>query len=339
MAAYQFDDEKYLDEARKLLKNVKQYEFEENGLHKPGDAWNDKKNPSYIAPAYYRLFAEVDTDNAEFWSTTAMNANYALLEANSAEYSTGLFDNWSDAKGKGLDGNYGYDAARTPWRLAQDFYWFGEEKAKTMLDKLGKWVSGNAAKDVRGNINRNGSVEGWAAHNSTFVATLMTSLVTDASRQGKLDEFWSEAVSLGEEPYFEQSLKILCGLLVSGNMPNLMAASKAPASSSAAAPESSSSEAVSSSAAAPQSSSDKTSLSTAVVSVPKITLDGRTLQLGAVKGNVHVDVVSMTGSVVKSFDKNATRTVMISLNGIPNGLYVVRVVNAGVTTLKKITLE
>ena len=341
MAAYQFDDDKYLDEARKLLKNVKQYEFEENGLHKPGDAWNDKKNPSYIAPAYYRLFAEVDTDNAEFWSTTAMNANYALLEANSAEYSTGLFDNWSDAKGKGLDGNYGYDAARTPWRLAQDFYWFGEEKAKTMLDKLGKWVSGNAAKDVRGNINRNGSVEGWAAHNSTFVATLMTSLVTDASRQGKLDEFWSEAVSLGEEPYFEQSLKILCGLLVSGNMPNLMAASKAPASSSAAAPESSSSEVApaSSSAAAPQSSSDMTSLSTAVVSVPKITLDGRTLQLGAVKGNVHVDVVSMTGSVVKSFDKNAVRTVMISLNGIPNGLYVVRVVNAGVTTLKKITLE
>ena len=337
MAAYQFGDDKYLDEARKLLKNVKQYEFEENGLHKPGDAWNDKKNPSYIAPAYYRLFAEVDTDNAEFWKTTAMNVNYALLEKNSDEYSTGLFDNWSDASGKGLDKYYGYDAARTPWRLAQDFYWFGEEKAKKMLDKLGKWVSGKAASSVNGTIERSGN-QAWNDHNSTFVATLMTSLVTDESRQAKLDEYWKEAVSLGDEAYFEQSMKVLCGLLVSGNMPNLMAAAKAPASSSATA-ESASSVAASSSAVAPQSSSDKTSLNTAVVSVPKITLDGRTLQLGAVKCNVHVDVVSMTGSVLKSFDKNATRTVMISLSGIPNGLYVVRVVNAGVTTLKKITLE
>ena len=330
MAAYQFGDDKYLDEARKLLKNVKQYEFEENGIHKPGDAWNDKKNPSYIAPAYYRLFADVDTENAEFWKTTAMKANYALLEANSAEYSTGLFDNWSDASGKGLDGNYGYDAARTPWRLAQDFYWFGEEKAKTMLDKLGKWVSGNAAKNIRGNINRNGSVESWAAHNSTFVATLMTSLVTDASRQGKLDEFWSEAVSLGEEAYFEQSLKILCGLLVSGNMPNLAAATPSDPTSSSSAPVSSSS--------VESSSSSTTSLNVVAASAPKMTLSGRTLELSA-KGDVRVDVISMTGGVVKSFDKNATGSVSISLNDIPSGLYVVRVKNAGISNLKKVKLD
>lgn len=222
MAAYQFGDDKYLDEAKTLLGNVKKYEFEENGLHKPGDAWNDKKNPSYIAPAYYRLFAAVDTDNATFWNTTAMDANYALLEANSAEYSTGLFDNWSNASGKGLDSYYGYDAARTPWRLAQDFYWFGETKAQTMLSKLGTWVSGYAASDMKGTIERSGSPM-WNDHNSTFVATLMTSLVTDASRQTKLDEYWSEVASLGDEAYFEQSMKILCGLLVTGNMPNLTA--------------------------------------------------------------------------------------------------------------------
>ena len=273
----------------------------------------------------------MDTENAEFWKTTAMKANYALLEANSAEYSTGLFDNWSDASGKGLDGNYGYDAARTPWRLAQDFYWFGEEKAKTMLDKLGKWVSGNAAKNIRGNINRNGSVESWAAHNSTFVATLMTSLVTDASRQGKLDEFWSEAVSLGEEAYFEQSLKILCGLLVSGNMPNLAAATPSDPTSSSSTPASSSS--VESS-----SSNGTIALPTLAASAPKMTLSGRTLEFSA-NGDVRVDVISMTGNVVKSFNKNATGSVSVSLNAIPSGLYIVRVKNAGVSNLKKIKLD
>lgn len=351
MASYQFGDEKYLTEARTLLKNVKQYEFEENGLHKPGDAWNDKKNPSYIAPAYYRLFAKVDTENATFWNTTAMDANYALLEANSAEYSTGLFDNWSDSKGKGLDGNYGYDAARTPWRLAQDFYWFDESKAKTMLDKLGTWVSSKAAKDIRGNINRNGSVENWAAHNSTFVATLMTSLVTDASRQGKLDEFWSEAVSLGEEAYFEQSLKILCGLLVSGNMPNFMdppapqsSSSAVESSSSAVNPPQSSSSVVppqsSSSVVGPEQSSSSTiALHVGRAAAPAVALHGRTLEIAGSE-IARIDLFSVSGAAVGTlWEGKAGGSVKVSLEGIPSGLYVVKAKVLGETIVRKINVR
>ncbi len=351
MASYQFGDEKYLTEARTLLKNVKKYEFEENGLHKPGDAWNDKKNPSYIAPAYYRLFAKVDTENATFWNTTAMDANYALLEANSAEYSTGLFDNWSDSKGKGLDGNYGYDAARTPWRLAQDFYWFDESKAKTMLDKLGTWVSSKAAKDIRGNINRNGSVENWAAHNSTFVATLMTSLVTDASRQGKLDEFWSEAVSLGEEAYFEQSLKILCGLLVSGNMPNFMdppapqsSSSAVESSSSAVNPPQSSSSVVppqsSSSVVGPEQSSSSTiALHVGRVAAPAVALHGRTLEIAGSE-IARIDLFSVSGAAVGTlWEGKAGGSVKVSLEGIPSGLYVVKAKVLGETIVRKINVR
>lgn len=340
MASYQFGDEKYLDEARTLLKNVKKYEFEENGLHKPGDAWNDKKNPSYIAPAYYRLFAEVDTENAAFWNTTAMNANYALLETNSAEYSTGLFDNWSDASGKGLDKYYGYDAARTPWRLAQDFYWFGESKAKTMLDKLGTWVSGYAASAMKGTIERSGNTM-WNDHNSTFVATLMTSLVTDASRQSKLDEYWAEAVKLGDEAYFEQSMKVLCGLLVSGNMPNLMTAGSNPppqSSSSAEPPQSSSSS---------EMNVDLSSSSDGSVAVPEARLpsavgmsqQGRALHVNAV-GHVRVDMFSVTGTAVKTlWNGNVSGSMEMSLKGIPAGIYVLRVQTAGGSHMKKIRLE
>ncbi len=187
--------------------------------------WNDKKNPSYVAPAYYRLFAAVDTDNATFWNTTAMNANYTLLEANSNATTTGLFDNWCDASGNGLDKSYGYDAARTPWRLAQDFYWFGESRAKTMLNKLGAWVSGKSASSVSGAISTSGNMGG--THNNTFVSTLMSSLVANSSYQEKLDEYWGESVSTtnseSNKKYFQKSMEILNGLLVSGNMPNLAA--------------------------------------------------------------------------------------------------------------------
>ena len=350
MASYQFGDEKYLTEARTLLKNVKQYEFEENGLHKPGDAWNDKKNPSYIAPAYYRLFAKVDTENASFWNTTAMDANYALLEANSAEYSTGLFDNWSDAKGKGLDNYYGYDAARTPWRLAQDFYWFGESKAKTMLDKLGTWVSGKAASSMNGTIERSGNTM-WNDHNSTFVATLMTSLVSDASRQGKLDEYWKEAVSLGNEAYFEQSMKVLCGLLVSGNMPNFMdppapqsSSSAVESSSSAVNPPQSSSSVVppqsSSSVVGPEQSSSSTiALRMGRVAAPAVTLHGRTLEIAGSE-IARIDLFSVSGAAVGTlWEGKAAGSVKVSLEGIPSGLYVVKAKVLGETIVRKINVR
>lgn len=370
MAAYQFGDNKYLDEARTLLKNVKMYEFEENGLHKPGDAWNDKKNPSYIAPAYYRLFAAVDTDNADFWNTTAMNANYALLEANSAEYSTGLFDNWSDANGKGLDSYYGYDAARTPWRLAQDFYWFGEIKAKTMLGKLGTWVSGYAASAMKGTIQRSGSPM-WNDHNSTFVATLMTSLVTDNSRQSKLDEYWNEVANLGNEAYFEQSMKILCGLLVTGNMPNFtdMNGPK-PSSSASEQGSSSNSQATSSSSTLPASSGSQGTEPQSAESNQPASSDNQTvnpdspnqpgspdqevaaigsLSLNSLKLSIHGRILQITG--VKSADISVFdmqgRPVLVQQNvsdrmylkDIATGVFIVRVKANGTSLMQKISVR
>ena len=69
-----------------------------------------------------------------------------------------------------------------------------------------------------------------------------------------------------------------------------------------------------------------------------MSLTGRTLQL-RVYGPVHIDLISVTGSVLKSFDKNATGSVVVRFSGVPSGLYVVRVKNAGITSLQKIKLD
>jgi hypothetical protein len=178
------------------------------------------------------------------------------------------------------------------------------------------------------------------------VTSLMTALISDAKYQSKLDEYWKEAVALGDENYFNQSLKLLNGLLVSGNMPNLAAAQSTPASSasnpassSAANPASSGAVAGSSSSAGQQPVSSSTNaLGDFVVRAPQMTLTGRTLQLRA-HGPVHIDLISVTGSVLKSFDKNATGSVVVRFSGVPSGLYVVRVKNAGITNLQKIKLD
>ena len=342
MAYYQFGDEKYKEDAKKLIQSMKKFEFESNGLHLPGDKWGDagfnRKNPGYFDPAYMPIFAMIDTENAEFWSKTAYEANMNLYEKSASDASTGLIDDWTDKNGKSEDDYYSYDASRAPWRNAKAVCWNGDQRALALDKKMAEFVSKVDASRMAGPVRRNSGDLG-NDHNSTFVTSLMTALISDAKYQSKLDEYWKEAVALGDENYFNQSLKLLNGLLVSGNMPNLAAAQSAPVSSSAAAPESSSAVVSSSSSAGTQPQySSTTALTDFVVRAPQMSLVGRTLQL-RVHGPVHIDLISVTGSVLKSFDKNATGSVVVRFSGVPSGLYVVRVKNAGITSLQKIKLD
>ncbi|MBP5246828.1 MAG: T9SS type A sorting domain-containing protein [Fibrobacter sp.] len=308
MAAYQFDDASYLTEAKTLLQNVRTYEFESNGLHKPGDNWNDKKNPSYISPAYYRLFAAVDTDGADFWNTTAMNANYALLEANSASHSTGLFDNWTDTNGVDLESRYGYDAARTPWRLGQAWYWFGDTRAQALLQKLGTWVNTQPATSVGGSISVSGSM--GADHNNTFVATLMTSLSAGKEFQTNLDAYWNEAVattgSEANQKYFQKSMEILNGLLVSGNMPDF--------------------------------TSGKVSISKVSKALSNaVAVQGKTLNLNVSKTG-EVKLYDLTGHALLNSTVSAGSSTL-SLAKVPSGVYFVQIRSEGKSELHKIRVE
>ncbi|MBQ2561625.1 MAG: glycoside hydrolase, partial [Fibrobacter sp.] len=202
MAYYQFGDEKYKEDAKKLIQSMKKFEFESNGLHLPGDKWGDagynRKNPGYFDPAYMPLFALVDTENASFWSESAYDANMKLYEASSAEVSTGLIDDWTDKNGKSEDDYYSYDASRAPWRNAKAVCWHGDQRALALDKKMAEFVSTVKAADMKGPVLRKSGSLG-NDHNSTFVTSLMTSLISDAKYQAKLDEYWNEAVALGDE--------------------------------------------------------------------------------------------------------------------------------------------
>lgn len=351
MAYYQFGDEKYLTEAKTLIQNMKKYEFEESGLHLPGDTWGDagfnRKNPGYFDPAYMPLFAAVDKDNADFWSSKAYDANMKLYESSSGEVSTGLIDDWTDKNGKSEDDQYSYDASRAPWRNAKAVCWHGDKRALAIDQKIGKWASSKSAGQMSGPIGRSSGNLG-SDHNSTFITTIMTSFISDPSYQSKLDEYWAEAVKLGDENYFNQSLKILNGLLVSGNMPNL-AAPKSTPQSSASVVTSSASVATSSNSFVPNSSASvnpgmSSSGTTALAeqSVAKaldVSVHGRSLQLTAV-GEVNVELFSVTGVKVKTLWKGAAQgSLNLSLGNVPAGLYVVKATAAGKTLFQKVNVR
>ncbi|MBR4785902.1 MAG: T9SS type A sorting domain-containing protein [Fibrobacter sp.] len=344
MAYYQFGDEKYKEDAKKLIQAMKKSEFESNGLHLPGDKWGDagynRKNPGYFDPAYMPLFALVDTENAEFWNTTAYDANMKLYEASSAEVSTGLIDDWTDKNGKSEDDYYNYDASRAPWRNAKAVCWHGDQRALAIDKKMAEFVSKVSASNMKGPVRR-ASGDLGNDHNSTFVTSLMTALISDAKYQSKLDEYWKEAVALGNENYFNQSLKLLNGLLVSGNMPNFanppapQSSSSVPVSSSSAVPPQSSGGIV-----GPGSSSSTFAIAPAQRKIASaIHLQGRTLEIAGSE-IARIDLFSVSGATIGTlWEGKASGSVKVSLEGIPSGLYVVKAKVSGETIVRKINVR
>lgn len=348
MAYHQFGDEKYLADAKALIQAMKKYEFETNGLHMPGDNWGEgaytRKNPGYFDPAYMPLFAQVDTENAAFWSGDAYDKNMALYESSSNEVTTGLIDDWTDKYGKSEDDYYSYDASRAPWRNAKAVCWHGDKRALAIDQKMAAFVSTVPASNMKGPVKR-ASGELGNDHNSTFVTSLMTSLISDSKYQSKLDEYWKEAVALGRENYFNQSLKLLNGLLVSGNMPNLANKANTQGGTIPSTPtnpvDTTTKDTTTTSPVIPVDPTNP-EMSVAATSAPVVSglkLDGRTLQM-TVNGKATVDLVSVTGSVVKHlWNGEAAGSVEVSLQNLPSGVYIAKIQGTNHSSMQKIFLK
>ena len=91
---------------------------------------------AYIAPAFYRIFAAY-TGNTRW--TTILDKSYTLL-ASAQNATSGLVPDWS--VGNRTNTTYGYDATRTPFRIALDYCWNGDTRAKTFIQKMGMFFAG-----------------------------------------------------------------------------------------------------------------------------------------------------------------------------------------------------
>jgi len=155
MAASRWQQKSYLDEAREVIDSTWENEvvtvagvpyLASNNLEKQSSQ-PIVMNPSYLAPYAYREFAKVDTKHD--WNAV-VDSSYDLLnksiEAPLDKGEGGLVPDWvlmdrqtgavSAPTTANLTTNYGYDAMRTPWRLALDYKWNNEPRAKETLEKL-----------------------------------------------------------------------------------------------------------------------------------------------------------------------------------------------------------
>jgi endo-1,4-beta-D-glucanase Y len=119
-------------------------------------------NPSYFAPYAYRIFAKIDpatTENGNRNWAALVDSSYSVLnEVTSASLNTGtsahLPPDWividkktGEMSATGIENlttNFSFDALRVPWRIALDYAWNHEPRAKAYLDTLGflrdEWV-------------------------------------------------------------------------------------------------------------------------------------------------------------------------------------------------------
>lgn len=193
-------------------------------LFKPGDTWGGSRvaNPSYFAPAYYRVFAAYTGEPR--WNRV-VESSYAVLGRTAARHSraTGLQPEWATLGGdsatvdRGFPFHYGYNAARVPWRLAVDAAWSCEPRALRHLEKLNAFFRGVGAGEIRDGYTLAGRPVG-KHHNAAFVAPAAAGALHSPDAAYR-DSMWRETVRLRDASYYEDSLRLLALLLLSGGMP------------------------------------------------------------------------------------------------------------------------
>ncbi len=149
-AHQRWSDGGYLAQAETLAGKILEHEVVDcdgRATLKPGDAWggcldesNETRiNPSYFAPAYYRVFAAKFQSQAAQWNAL-LEGTYELYPILQTRME-GLVPDWSDYDGGDWYGSgYSYDACRTPWRVATDYAWSGETRAQTFMQNVVTWV-------------------------------------------------------------------------------------------------------------------------------------------------------------------------------------------------------
>jgi endoglucanase len=207
----------YLPKAQALAGKIAQFETDMcsgRRVLRPGDAFggcNDpgdqRINPSYFAPGYYKVFAHYFPEQAATWTALA-DGSYQLYAVYQARMGN-LVPDWSGPDGGDNGSGYSYDACRTPWRVAVDYAWTGDTRAKTFMQNISTWV------DAHGGLPNAVDALPDRGENSAFVGAFALAGGYD---QGKFDGYMSGWLNakLDDTPYYQGTLRVLYLLVAAG---------------------------------------------------------------------------------------------------------------------------
>lgn len=117
------------------------------------------------------------------------------------------------------DGRYYYNSSRTPWRIATDYLMSGDTRAVSQLTSLNNFIktsTGSNPANIKAGYQLNGTP--LVTYNSgAFYAPFGVSAMISSSNQAWLNSVWNHTVSGSIEGYYEESIKLLSMIVMSGN--------------------------------------------------------------------------------------------------------------------------
>lgn len=215
----------FTDDARNLIAAIGQNESQQCGngttVLKPGDNWggcDGTVNPSYFSPGYYRRFASIQTDRTDFWNKFAGDT-LTMLKGMQDQVG-GLLPDWGFGDGRaetGDRGQYGYEAVRSPWRVAVDLGWSGNADAKSYLQRMSQTI------DASGGLTAMADGDSFKdKRNSAFLGSLsLSGMGVDQSKlDGYVKEWLAYQDKLDDEWYYQATLRVLFLMTVGGFFPS-----------------------------------------------------------------------------------------------------------------------
>lgn len=220
LAFHQWGDAKYKTAATSLMGKIYQHEVNAAKVLKPGDAYDNPKNPSYFAAAAIGLFKKLAWDSND-WNAV-LTANYAHVSA-SQNSATGLVPDWSQDNGapdsRGV--NYTFDASRTPWRMALAYLWYGDASARSIANKMNAWIkatTGGEPSLIMSGYQLSGTKLG-NYNLPTYLGPFATGAMVDVNHQAWLDACYKKLASfIDDDNYYNESLQLISLLTLTGNM-------------------------------------------------------------------------------------------------------------------------
>lgn len=204
--------------------------------------WVDPEGETYnqwtvrtsdFMPGHFRAFTKATHHNAWLEVLHRCQELITIIQTNLSP-NTGLVPDfvirdpfshqWEPAPGDFLEpphaGQYYFNAARVPWRLSTDALLSGDQTSLNQVRKISVWAKqtfGGNPLSISEGYKLDGSAlnPGWD-FSSAFAAPLGVAAMTELSHLTWLEDIY-DTVRSGRSKYYEDTLSLLCLLVMTGN--------------------------------------------------------------------------------------------------------------------------
>jgi endo-1,4-beta-D-glucanase Y len=231
----------YKEEARKMITAIAGMEInkncfsvlQSNSIESDSPDYYDMRSSDFI-PQAFKSFFDITEDS--IWEKT-INGNYGLFKNLQQRYSpeAGLVPDFiqhirshpQPARPNYLesryDGYYNYNACRVPWRVATDYIINGDQRSKSFLTPINKWIR-ETTNNNPDNISAGYSLAGNDIPSRnfealSFISSFAIAAMVDSNNQDWLNKLWDYIIQfkLRNFDYYDNSIKMLQLIILSHN--------------------------------------------------------------------------------------------------------------------------